>query len=118
MLDRSHNPWVYPAGIRERLLTPISSARLAPSLTCDIPLIDAVELRCEQGILIALSNHTLRPLDGVELKLKSDKPVTACAGCHARFDPPHARFDPPGFALESYDVIGGWRDFYQGTEGQ
>ena len=28
------------------------------------------------------------------------------------------RFDPPGFALESYDVIGGWRDFYRGTEGQ
>lgn len=36
---------------------------------------------------------------------------TACAGCHARFD-------PPGFALESYDVIGGWRDFYRATEGQ
>ena len=36
---------------------------------------------------------------------------TACAGCHAHFD-------PPGFALESYDVIGGWRDFYRGTEGQ
>lgn len=35
----------------------------------------------------------------------------ACAGCHARFD-------PPGFALESYDVIGGWRDFYRATEGQ
>ena len=35
---------------------------------------------------------------------------TACAGCHARFD-------PPGFALESYDVIGGWRDFYRATEG-
>lgn len=36
---------------------------------------------------------------------------TACAGCHARFD-------PPGFALESYDVIGGWRDFYRATEGK
>ena len=35
----------------------------------------------------------------------------ACASCHARFD-------PPGFALESYDVIGGWRDFYRATEGQ
>ena len=35
----------------------------------------------------------------------------ACAGCHARFD-------PPGFALESYDVIGGWRDFYRATEGK
>jgi hypothetical protein len=29
-----------------------------------------------------------------------------CASCHAKID-------PPGFALESYDVIGGWRDFYR-----
>ena len=26
----------------------------------------------------------------------------SCAGCHAKID-------PPGFALESYDVIGGYR---------
>lgn len=29
-----------------------------------------------------------------------------CASCHALID-------PPGFALESYDVIGGWRDRYR-----
>jgi mono/diheme cytochrome c family protein len=29
-----------------------------------------------------------------------------CAGCHAKID-------PPGFALESFDVIGGWRDYYR-----
>jgi hypothetical protein len=29
-----------------------------------------------------------------------------CASCHARLD-------PPGFALESFDVIGGWRDRYR-----
>lgn len=33
----------------------------------------------------------------------------ACAGCHARFD-------PPGFALESFDVIGGYRDRYRSLE--
>ncbi len=76
LLDRSHNPWRYPAGIRDRLLTPVRSAKLTPSLTCDTPLIDAVELRCEQGVLIALSNHTLRPLDRIELRLKTDKPIT------------------------------------------
>src|SRR5207237_4242631 len=26
-----------------------------------------------------------------------------------------ARIDPPGFALESFDVIGGWRDNYRTT---
>lgn len=29
-----------------------------------------------------------------------------CASCHARID-------PPGFALESFDVIGGWRENYR-----
>ena len=23
------------------------------------------------------------------------------------------KIDPPGFALESFDVIGGWRDYYR-----
>ena len=44
-------------------------------------------------------------------QLAKHREDTACAGCHASFD-------PPGFALESYDVIGGWRDFYRATEGK
>jgi mono/diheme cytochrome c family protein len=32
----------------------------------------------------------------------------ACASCHVKID-------PPGFALESFDVIGGWREFYRST---
>jgi len=71
ILNRSYNPWRYPAGIRNRLLTPVRDARLRPSLICDTPLVDAVELRCEQGILIALSNHTLRPIARLGLELKS-----------------------------------------------
>ena len=30
----------------------------------------------------------------------------SCANCHAKMD-------PPGFALESFDVMGGWRDRYR-----
>jgi hypothetical protein len=29
-----------------------------------------------------------------------------CASCHAKID-------PPGFALESFDIFGGWRDHYR-----
>lgn len=29
----------------------------------------------------------------------------------------HARIDPPGFALEEFDVIGGWRQRYRSLEG-
>ena len=32
--------------------------------------------------------------------------MPSCAGCHSQID-------PPGFALESFDVIGGWRDRYR-----
>jgi len=32
----------------------------------------------------------------------------ACAACHIHID-------PPGFALENYDPIGGWRDFYRAS---
>lgn len=37
------------------------------------------------------------------VKHRSDE---RCAGCHAKID-------PPGFALESFDVIGGYRDRYR-----
>jgi hypothetical protein len=32
----------------------------------------------------------------------------SCAACHRKID-------PPGFALESFDVMGGWRDRYRAT---
>lgn len=76
LIQRSYNPWSYPSGIRDRLLTPIRTAKLEASLVCNTPLVDAVELQCKQGVLIALSNHTLQPLDRVELQLKSNQPIT------------------------------------------
>ena len=33
----------------------------------------------------------------------------SCASCHARFD-------PVGFALENFDILGGWRSRYRGLE--
>ena len=39
-------------------------------------------------------------------KLEKHRADTRCAGCHAKLD-------PPGFALESFDVIGGFRERYR-----
>ena len=39
-------------------------------------------------------------------QLDKHRTVASCAACHAKID-------PPGFALESFDVIGGWRDRYR-----
>jgi hypothetical protein len=38
--------------------------------------------------------------------LAKHRDVPACAICHVKID-------PPGFALENFDVIGGWRDHYR-----
>ena len=39
-------------------------------------------------------------------QLDKHRSNASCASCHAKID-------PPGFALESFDVIGGWRDRYR-----
>lgn len=39
-------------------------------------------------------------------QLSKHRNVESCARCHQEID-------PPGFALESFDVIGGWRDRYR-----
>ena len=42
-------------------------------------------------------------------QLAKHRSVESCASCHRTMD-------PPGFALESFDVIGGWRDRYRSQE--
>ena len=39
-------------------------------------------------------------------QLEKHRTQATCAACHAKID-------PAGFALESFDVIGGWRDRYR-----
>ena len=45
----------------------------------------------------------------IRQQLAKHRSTEACIGCHALID-------PPGFALESYDVIGGWREFYRASQ--
>jgi hypothetical protein len=44
-------------------------------------------------------------------QLAKHRDNATCASCHAKLD-------PPGFALESFDVIGGFRQWYRATEGK
>ncbi|MCG6156359.1 DUF1592 domain-containing protein [Rubinisphaera margarita] len=48
----------------------------------------------------------LRGATTIRDQLEKHRSDTACAGCHRSID-------PPGFALESFDVIGGWRGRYR-----
>ena len=44
----------------------------------------------------------------IRQQLAKHRQIASCASCHVKID-------PPGFALESFDVIGGWRENYRST---
>jgi hypothetical protein len=45
----------------------------------------------------------------IRQQLEKHRADPTCASCHAKID-------PAGFALESFDVMGGWRDRYRGAD--
>lgn len=51
----------------------------------------------------------IRGATTIRQRLGQHRQMATCAGCHAKID-------PVGFALENFDVIGGWREFYQVVE--
>lgn len=51
-----------------------------------------------------------RGATSIRQQLARHRSLASCASCHARID-------PPGFALENFDVIGGWRDRYRAEKG-
>src|SRR5262249_55868000 len=50
----------------------------------------------------------IRGATTIRQQLDKHRNTPACAACHRHID-------PPGFALENFDAIGGWRDFYRAT---
>ena len=50
----------------------------------------------------------IRGATTIRQQLDLHRTQASCAACHARID-------PAGFALESFDVMGGWRDRYRAT---
>lgn len=48
----------------------------------------------------------IRGATTIRQQLAKHRQNAECASCHAKID-------PPGFALENFDVIGGWRDKYR-----
>ncbi len=52
----------------------------------------------------------LRGAKTIREQLDAHRKVAACAACHIKID-------PPGFALESFDVTGAWREQYRVLKG-
>ena len=62
---------------------------------------------------VAAVEPDIRGASTIREQLDKHKNLAVCAQCHRHID-------PPGFALENYDVVGGWRERYrvkQGGEG-
>src|SRR5262249_7710363 len=57
---------------------------------------------------VAAVEPDIRGATTIREQLARHRQVASCAACHDRID-------PLGFALESYDVIGGWRENYRTT---
>lgn len=50
----------------------------------------------------------IRGAKTIREQLEKHRSIESCGVCHRKID-------PPGFALESFDCIGGWRDHYRTT---
>jgi hypothetical protein len=52
----------------------------------------------------------IRGATTIRQQLDKHRAIATCAACHKHID-------PPGFALETFDPIGGYREFYRATTG-
>jgi hypothetical protein len=53
-----------------------------------------------------LRQPDIRGTTTIRQQLARHREIAACASCHSRID-------PAGFAMENFDVIGGWREYYR-----
>jgi len=75
MLARSANPWEFPAAVREFIVAPVETAGVKRPLHCDTPLVDAVYMPHELGILIPLANYANRPVGPCKLTVEVPRPI-------------------------------------------
>ena len=58
---------------------------------------------------VAAVEPDIRGAVTIRQQLAKHRDNTSCAACHSKMD-------PPGFALESFDVMGAWRDRYRAVD--
>lgn len=82
LLVRSYNPWKYPEEIRNMIVSPVIEANIELPVLCDTPLVDAVAMECEKGIIVPVANYTLQPLNKVNFGIKTTKTVKSIESAH------------------------------------
>ncbi|HPP08200.1 MAG TPA: beta-galactosidase trimerization domain-containing protein [bacterium] len=82
LLTRSYNPWKYPEDIRNLITSPVLEAKVQLPVVCDTPLVDAVAMECELGLVIPIANYTLQPLNSINLQVQTRKAVKTVESAH------------------------------------
>jgi hypothetical protein len=67
LLERSYDPWKFPADIRDLILTPARDAQVKTPVQCSAALVDVVYMPHEKGVLLPLANYTLQPVGNLHL---------------------------------------------------
>lgn len=73
LIERSYNPWDFPADVRELILFP--AANLSRPVECSHPLVDAVHMAGKHGIVIPLANYTLETIAKLELNIRTPQRI-------------------------------------------
>ncbi len=107
-LERSYNPWEFSADVRKFILQPALKAGINKPLTCSLPLVDAVVLKSEKGIVIPLANYTLETQAKVDFTVRVDRPVDRIETVHhgkIKFHSPKKKVVRFSIPLEASDYV-------------
>lgn len=72
---KSANPGEYPTEVRNAIIQPVRAAEVKTPIVCSVPLVDAVYMTSNKGIIIPLANYTLQPIKNMTLEIDVDRPV-------------------------------------------
>lgn len=79
--ERSYNPWEFPSDLRDLILMPAKG--IPRPITCSHPLVDAVFMQGDKGLVVPLANYTLEPISWLKLHVTVPRPVaTAHSAIH------------------------------------
>jgi hypothetical protein len=99
--------------VRGGLLTQASVLKVTANGTTTSPVIRGVWImerilgfRTQPPPSVPAIEPDIRGAVTIRQQLDKHRADATCASCHRKID-------PPGFALESFDVMGGWRDRYR-----
>jgi hypothetical protein len=99
--------------VRGRLMTQVSVLKVTANGTTTSPVLRGVWIM--ERILgfqtapppaVPAVEPDIRGAVTIRQQLERHRADPSCAGCHRKID-------PPGFVLESFDIMGGWRDRYR-----